>query len=119
MPAPSCSGARVKSGTTFSCKVDIYDSGSNSFASSTLVSSGDFANFVFLSCNESVNGGPANPVSCSGGTVAVGSIVPNTIVLTLTIQAPSQSGQYNSCMLTLNANGLQTISATFNVQVTA
>lgn len=119
MPAPACSSNRVKSGATFTCYVDIYDSGSATYASSTLVSSGGLTKFAFVGCTESVNGGSASPVSCSGSTVAAGTIVPNTIVLTLTIQAPSQSGQYSNCVLTLNANGLQPVSATFSIQVTA
>ncbi|MDG6901990.1 MAG: hypothetical protein JRM80_08520 [Nitrososphaerota archaeon] len=119
MPAPSCAGMRVTQGTTFSCNVYIYDSGSSTFGSATLVSSGDLTKFSFLSCDESVNGGQSSPVSCSGNSVAVGSIVPNTIVLTLTIQAPSQSGQNSNCLLTLSANGIQPISVTFGIQVTA
>ena len=119
MPAPSCAGSHVTAGTTFSCSVDIFDQGSATFNSATLVSSGDFTKFALLSCAESVNGGSATPVSCSSNTVAVGSIVPNTIVLTLEIQAPSQSGSYNSCGLTLSANGLQPISVSFTMQVIA
>ncbi len=119
MPAPSCAGNRVTAGMTFSCSLTIYDAGSTTYSSATLVSSGDFAKFTFLSCDESVNGGSSTPVSCSAGAVAVGNIVPNTIILTLTIQAPSQSGQNNNCVLTLSANGLQPITVTFSIQVTA
>lgn len=119
MPVPSCAGTRVTQGATFSCNVYIYDSGSATFSSATLVSSGDLTKFAFLGCDESVNGGPSSPVSCSSTSVAVGSIVPNTTVLTLTIQAPSQSGQNSNCLLTLSANGIQPITVAFGIQVTA
>ncbi len=119
MPNPSCAGDRVTAGSTFTCYVYIYDSGSATYSSATLVSSGDFTKFAFLSCSESVNSGSATPVPCSSNAVSVGSVVPNTIVLTLTVQAPSQSGQYSNCVFTLSANGLQPISVTFSVQVTA
>ena len=119
MPAPSCAGGRVTAGATFSCTVTIYDAGSTAYGSATLVSSGDFSKFTFMSCDESVNGGTAAPVSCSSGAVAVGEVVPNTVILTLTVQAPSQAGQNSNCVLTLSADGLQPVAVTFGIQVTA
>ena len=120
MPVPSCQGSRVTAGSTFTCEIYVYDQGNTAFDSGTVVSSGDFAKFVFLNCTESVNGGPDTLVPTSSTTISVGSVEPGTTVLTLTVRAPSQSGQYNSCVLTLNAPGLsQPISATFSIQVTA
>lgn len=119
MPAPTCP-SRVTAGSTFTCTIDIYDQGSTTFSSATMVSSGDLSKFSFLSCSESVNGGPATSVSTSSNTIAVGSIMPGTTVLTLTVQAPTQSGQSSNNVLTLNAPGLsQPISVTFSIQVTA
>lgn len=119
MPAPNCP-SRVTAGQTFTCSIDVYNQGSTTFNSATIVSSGDFSKFAFLSCTESVNGGPTTSVSTSGNTVTVGSIVPGTTVLALTVQAPAQSGQYGNSVLTLDAPGLsQPISVTFTIQVTA
>lgn len=119
MPAPSCP-SRVTAGATFTCSIYIYNQGSTTFSSATIVSSGDFSKFSFLGCMESVNGGPATSVSTTGNSIAVGNLVPGTTVLTLTVQAPSQSGQYSNSVLTLNAPGLSSpISVTFSIQVTA
>ena len=120
MPAPSCQGSRIKAGSTFTCDIFVYDQGGVTFSSATIDSAGDFAKFTFLSCTESVNGGASSQVSTSSNTIAMGNIAPGTTALTLTVQAPSQSGQYNSNTLVLNAPALsQPISVTFSIQVTA
>ena len=120
MTAPSCQGSRVKAGSTFTCDLFVYNQGSVAFSSATVDSSGDFAKFIFLACTESANGGTNSQVPTTSNTIAVGNIVPGTTALTLTVQAPSQSGQYNSNTLILNAPGFsQPISVTFSIQVTA
>jgi hypothetical protein len=120
MPAPSCQGTRVTVGSSFTCVIYIYNQGSATLTNAVIVSSGDFTSFTFQSCTESVNGGPSTQVTTSSSTVAVGDVAPGTTVLSLTVQAPSQSGQYSSSTLTLNAPGLPApISVTFGIQVTA
>ena len=120
MPAPSCQGSRVTAGSTFTCDIYVYDQGSSTFSSASIVSSGDFAKFTFLSCAKSVNGGPSTQVSTSSSAISVGDIAPGTTILTVTVQAPSQSGQYSNSVLTLNAPGFpQPVSVTFTMQVTA
>jgi hypothetical protein len=119
MPAPSCP-TRVTAGSIFTCYITVYNQGSTTFNSATVVSSGDFASFAFQTCTESLNGGPASQVPTTSNTIALGNLPPGTIVLTLTVQAPTQSGQYSNSIMTLNAPGLaEPISATFAIQVTA
>ena len=119
MPTPSCP-SRVTAGSTFVCYVTVYNQGSTSYGSATLVSSGDFLKFAILGCAESVNGGPSTSLSTTSNSVAIGNLSPGTTVLTISIQAPAQSGQYSNDVLTLNAPGFaQPISATFSIQVTA
>lgn len=119
MSAPSCP-SRVTASSTFTCTITVYDQGTTTYSSSTIVSSGDFSKFTFVSCTESINGGPATQVSTSSNTIATGNLAPGTTVLTLTVEAPSQSGQYSNSVLTLNAPGFaQPISVVFAMQVTA
>lgn len=119
LSSPSCP-SRVKAGSTFTCYITVYNQGSTTFSGTTIVSSGDFTKFVFLSCSESVNGGSATTVSTSSNTIALGNLTPGTTVLTLSVQAPAQSGQNNNSILTLNAPGLtQPLSVTFSIQATA
>lgn len=118
MPPPQCP-SQVTTGQVFECTIYIYNLGSTTFSSAVIVSSGTFYDFTFVSCTESANGGGSTSVSVSAHTISVGNIVPGTTVLTLTVQAPSQPGQYGDNVLTLSAPGLpQPISDTFSIQVT-
>ena len=119
MPTASCP-SRAMAGSTFTCYVTIYDQGSTTYGSATLLSSGDFLKFKILGCTESVNGSPSTFVPSSSNSVALGNISPGTTILTVSVQAPSQSGQNNNNVLTLNAPLLtQPISVTFTIQVNA
>ncbi len=119
MPSPTCP-TRVTAGTSFTCTITIYNQGATSYSSASVVSSGDFAKFSILGCTESVNAGPQSSVPTTATSIAVGNLAPGTTQLTVTIQAPSQSGQYNNDVATLNAPGMpQPISVTFSIQVTA
>ncbi len=119
-PSPSCAGDRVTAGSTFECAIDIDNQGNAAYAGGTVVSDGDFSKFSFLGCTESVNGAAGGPVGTTSGSIAVGDVSPGTTVLSCSVQAPSQSGQYSNSVLTLNAVGLsQPISVTFSIQVTA
>lgn len=118
MPTPQCPG-QVTTSQVFQCTIYIYNTGSTTQTSATIVASGTFYDFTFVSCSESVNGGTPTSLSVSAHTITVGDIAPGTTVLTLTVQAPSQAGQYNNNVVTLSAVGLsQPISDTFTIQVT-
>lgn len=111
------SGGSVIAGATFNCTVTIYNLGSPTYQSATLVSSGDFAQFAFQSCSKTINGNPASCTASSSTQIAVGDIAPGTTVLTLGVVAPSSNGQ-KSCTLTLASPGMaQTIMQTFTIQV--
>jgi hypothetical protein len=117
MSSPSCP-SRVTAGSTFTCHITVYNQGGTTFSGATVVSSGDFAMFTFMNCTESVNGGSPTSVQTSSDTIALGSLYPGTTVLSLAVQAPTQSGQYSNAVLTLNAPGLpQPVSVTFSIQV--
>ncbi len=111
------SGGSVKAGGTFSCTVTIYNLGSSTYQSATLVSSGDFTQFAFQSCSKTVNGNPASCSAASSTEIAVGDLAPGTTVLTIGAAAPSSNGQ-KICTLTLASPGIaQTIMQTFTIQV--
>jgi hypothetical protein len=118
MGAPQCP-IQVTPGGTFDCQVTIYNQGGTTFSGTTLVASGDFYQFVFVGCSESLNGGASTAVSVSSHAADVGSLAPGTTILDLTVQAPSQPGQYSNSILTLDAPGFQQpVTASFSVRVT-
>src|SRR5712692_5027198 len=111
------SGGSVTAGGTFTCTVTIYNLGSSTYQSGTLVSSGAFIQFGFQSCSKTINGNPASCSVPSSTEIAVGDIEPGTTVLTLGVMAPSSAGQ-KSCSLTLASPGMaQTITQSFTIQV--
>ena len=111
------SGGSVSAGATFTCTVTIYNLGSSTYQSATLVSSGAFTQFAFQSCSKTINGNPASCTVPSSTEIAVGDIGPGTTVLSLGVMAPSSAGQ-KSCSLTLASPGMaQTITQNFTIQV--
>lgn len=118
MQTPSCP-SRVTAGQTFTCTITIFNQASTTFSSASVVSGQDFSEFTFVGCTEVVNGVSAGSVPVTSNTIAVGNLAPGSTVLTLSVQAPSQSGQYSKSVLTLSAPGLSPISVTFGIQVTA
>ncbi len=112
------SGGSVSTGGTFTCTITIYNLGSSTYQSATLVSSADFAQFSFQSCSKSINGNPASCTVASSTEISLGDIQPGTTILTLGVGAPSSSGQ-KSCAITLAFPGIaQPITTTFTIQVT-
>ncbi len=112
------SGGSVTAGSTFSCSVTVYNVGSSTYQSAALVSSGDFTQFAFQSCSETLNGNPESCTVVSSTEISAGGIAPGTTVLTLGVVAPTSAGQ-KACTLTLSAPGLgQTVTQTFTIQVT-
>ena len=118
LPAPSCASSRVTAGSTFSCSITVDNEGSSTYTGGSVYSGGDFSKFAFLSCSETVNGAQMGSTPTYSNYIAVGDLSPGTTVLTCSIQAPAQAGQYNNSELTLNAIGLpQPVTVTFSIQV--
>ena len=96
MATPQCPG-KVVAGQTFQCTIYIYNTGSSAFSSATLTSLGTFYQFAFVSCSESINGGPAVLVQVSNHTVSLGNVAPGTADLTLTVEAPKPERTTTTC----------------------
>lgn len=112
------SGSSVVAGSTFVCNVTVYDVGTATFQSATLTSSGDFTQFSFQNCTETVDGNPSNCSVASSVEIGIGTVYPGTTTLTLSVQAPATSGM-KTCTLILAAAGLgQTVAGNFTIQVT-
>jgi hypothetical protein len=101
------------------CTVTMVNQGATTYQSATLVSSGDFTQFVFQAgtCSETVNGASASCSVPTSGEVAVGNLAPGTTVVTFDVTAPSTSGQ-KTCSLTLDAPGMPaSVTSNYTIQV--